>query len=357
VGGGDGGAAAARGRGLAVRRAGSVTVLHVARDLPPSISGGMSIATAAMVRAEGGDVAVVSFDAWRPRARSGPSALTEDVTPEGAPVLRIGGPYQLEAARAWARRLAPTGLVVHDGMLWAFARELRDELGVPATLVVHVAHRALNAARGLEGLTTSLSCQEEALATADTIVVPTAAAADLLGPELAGDPRIRVEPPPLELTPLPRAPGAADGPALYVGRFDVAKGTDVLQRAWPAVRRAWSDARLVVAGGLPKSPKGERRWLADWDRLPGVEVVGWLDRAAVAAAYAEASVLVVPSRVETFGLAAAEGSAAGVPIVASDLATLREVVGDDGATWVPPGDAAALASAIVAALAEPRVAG
>jgi glycosyltransferase involved in cell wall biosynthesis len=60
---------------------------------------------------------------------------------------------------------------------------------------------------------------------------------------------------------------------------------------------------------------------------------------------AEAALAIVPSRsAETFGLAAAEAMAAGVPVVASRVGALVELVEPGG--LVDPGDAAALAEAI-----------
>ena len=60
---------------------------------------------------------------------------------------------------------------------------------------------------------------------------------------------------------------------------------------------------------------------------------------------ASASVAIVPSRsAETFGLAAAEALAAGVPVVASRVGALPELVEEDA--LVSPGDARALAAAI-----------
>ena len=60
-------------------------------------------------------------------------------------------------------------------------------------------------------------------------------------------------------------------------------------------------------------------------------------------------VFVMPSRTEGLGMAAVEALQAGVPVVASAVGGLPEVVGDAG-ILVPPGDPAALAAAIRRAL-------
>ena len=86
-----------------------------------------------------------------------------------------------------------------------------------------------------------------------------------------------------------------------------------------------------------------------------VRFAGRVDDAELARLRAGAAIALAPSRSgETFGLAAAEAMAAGLPVAASRVGALPELV--DGAALVPPGDARALAAAI-ARLAGDRQAG
>ncbi len=123
---------------------------------------------------------------------------------------------------------------------------------------------------------------------------------------------------------------AADGGhVLYVGRLAAEKGVDV---AIEACRRA--GVELVVAGDGPLRAE-----------LSGARFVGRVADAELAGLRAGASLAVVPSRAaETFGLAAAEAMAAGLPVAGSRVGALPELV--DEAGLVPPGDPGALAAAV-----------
>jgi D-inositol-3-phosphate glycosyltransferase len=74
--------------------------------------------------------------------------------------------------------------------------------------------------------------------------------------------------------------------------------------------------------------------------------------------YSAAEVLLMPSRSESFGLAALEAQACRVPVVASAVGGLRSVVVDGSSGLLPPsGDVAALADRLLAVLHDPDLRG
>ncbi len=131
---------------------------------------------------------------------------------------------------------------------------------------------------------------------------------------------------------------------LNAGRLCDQKSQDLIIRALPHVR----DARLILAGGGPNeaSLKDLARALGVADR---VHFLGVVSRDDLGDLLGAADVFVFPSKWETFGLAAVEAAMAGLPIVASDLAVLREVLSTDGKEpvgFVDPNDALTFAAAI-----------
>jgi glycosyltransferase involved in cell wall biosynthesis len=141
-------------------------------------------------------------------------------------------------------------------------------------------------------------------------------------------------------------PGVDDVPApahapragrylLYVGALEPRKGLDVLAAAWPRAAAALDGVELVIAGEGRVS-------------VPGATHLGHVGDEELHALYAGALAVVLPSRLEGYGLPPREAAAHGTPSVVSDLPTLRL----PGTLRVPPGDAAALAEALVRLPAE-----
>ena len=132
----------------------------------------------------------------------------------------------------------------------------------------------------------------------------------------------------------------------YVGRLAHNKGVDVLLKAAVQVNRQHPECHwLIVGDGSVREPL---QVIAEQGDLANkVHFVGSLPRDAVYGAMKGFDIAVVPSREEGFGLTALEAMACGVPLVASDVDALREVV-KDGETGLlfSPGDARALAESL-----------
>jgi glycosyltransferase involved in cell wall biosynthesis len=141
---------------------------------------------------------------------------------------------------------------------------------------------------------------------------------------------------------------------VFVGRMTAEKGPDVLIRAAERLGRPNLEYLLVGSQGFardaPLSPyERELRRLADEATAAsgaGIRFEPFVDRSALPALLRSADVLVVPSRwAEPSGLTAAEGLATGLPVIASRVGGLPDVVGSAG-LLVEPDDPAALADGI-----------
>jgi glycosyltransferase involved in cell wall biosynthesis len=131
------------------------------------------------------------------------------------------------------------------------------------------------------------------------------------------------------------------GYALYAGRLFPEKGIRVLLEAWEH-HRPKLDLRIVGDGPMGAEVR------AAAERVPGLRWEGWQRREEVDRALREAVVLVMPSLwYEGLPMTAVEAYAAALPLVASDIGSLADIVAD-GRTGrlVPPGDAAALARSV-----------
>ena len=368
--------------GAPATQATSTPVLHLTRDLPPASQGGVSIAVASL-RVAMGRVgvaqAVVSFDAWRPikagAALPAPAPVQDESDAVG-PIWRLSRPEQLAAAQVaagdWLLAHPQAIVLCHADLLFPVAEQLAQACRAAGAvaprlaLVAHVLQRAQRLIHGLDAPTASEQAQLQALWSAQLVIAPSLWAERVLR-GLAADAEIRVAPPP----PVPTGPAAqatttadARQHLVYLGRFDAIKGFDVLLAALPGLLLAVPSLRVTLAGGLPMAQKGEARWrkridaalasVADWSSR--VELPGFLDHARGQALLATADVVVVPSRLETYGQVAAEAMALGRCVVAADGGALGERLRDGvDALVVAAGDADALTTALLRALDDPAL--
>jgi glycosyltransferase involved in cell wall biosynthesis len=120
----------------------------------------------------------------------------------------------------------------------------------------------------------------------------------------------------------------------YAGRLVALKGVDVLLRAAASL----PNLRVEVVGDGPERARlesiGRRARFLGWQTGLDDLLAGW-------------DLFALPSREEAFGIAALEAMAASLPVVATRVGGLPELV-EDGLTGllVPPDDPAALAAAI-----------
>ncbi|WP_111601769.1 glycosyltransferase family 4 protein [Streptomyces sp. Amel2xB2] len=131
------------------------------------------------------------------------------------------------------------------------------------------------------------------------------------------------------------------------------KGLVHLVEALAKVRTEVPEAHLVVVGKRPEEgPVADA--LARYGLAHAVEFVKGISDAELAGLVREAQVACVPSLYEGFSLPAAEAMATGTPLVATTGGAIPEVAGADGETClaVPPGDAGALAAALVRLLGD-----
>jgi glycosyltransferase involved in cell wall biosynthesis len=135
-------------------------------------------------------------------------------------------------------------------------------------------------------------------------------------------------------------------------RLEEEKRIEVLIDAMHVLLKTQPTAQCIVAGQGDKQEQLQRQI----DRLEvgdNVRLLGF--RTDVKALIAAADVLVLPAEAEPFGLVVLEAMEAGVPVIASDAGGPREIVVPGETGWlVPPNDAPALATAILAAVADPE---
>lgn len=146
---------------------------------------------------------------------------------------------------------------------------------------------------------------------------------------------------------------------LFVGRLVEKKGLPFLLQAMPQVLARHPGTRLIIAGGGPLD--GELRRLSARLGIGGqVDFLGMVAQSALPPLYRRATLFVAPFMVaasgdqEGFPLVPLEAIGCGCPIICGEVAAFGEVIRHDvEALLVPPGNSAALATAIIALLNDP----
>jgi glycosyltransferase involved in cell wall biosynthesis len=223
--------------------------------------------------------------------------------------------------------------------------------------LIALVHHPLAAETGLapESARALRASETRALATARAIVVTGLRTAQTLSREHAVAPaRITI------IEPGAPEPAAARGVRhpgpwrlLCVATLVPRKGHELLLQALAA--RGGDDWTLECIGSMTRDAACATGIVALADSLglgARVSFRGECPAEAVRQAYDSADLFVLPAWYEGYGMAVAEAIAHGLPVVATAVGAVPQLVGDDAGLLVPPGDAAALQAALRRILAD-----
>lgn len=157
------------------------------------------------------------------------------------------------------------------------------------------------------------------------------------------------------LPPLDARPAAADHPpsVLFFGEIARHKGVFELARAFAQVADELPGLRLVYAG-TGRAVAETRELTARLGLGERAEFTGWLESGRKRAALSGATLFVLPSYVEGMPMALLEAMSWGLPVIATPVGGVPEIVTHEvDGLLVPPGDVAALAAAIARLMRDP----
>jgi glycosyltransferase involved in cell wall biosynthesis len=147
------------------------------------------------------------------------------------------------------------------------------------------------------------------------------------------------------------------GLILHVGKFDHNKGQDVLIDAFARIADEFPGTVLRLVGGSGSHLDSLRAQAAHLDMAGRVEFLTDIPYADMPSHFAAATAFAFPSRQEAFGLVLLEAGACKLPVVASRVGGIPELIHDRSTgLLVEPGDAAALAQALRTLLSDPPLA-
>ncbi len=276
---------------------------------------------------------------------------------------------EIAVAGSWPRPAAADRAALHAVLagLPDGAAVLLDGLvacGVPDVVVPHagrlslvvLVHLAL--AEDVDGADLAAAEREVLLAAAAVVATSPWTARRVVERHGVPADRVHVGTPGVDPAPVARGTDGA-GHLLCVGSITPTKGQDVLVEALAGL--AYLPWTCDLVGPLTRSPGHVSRLraaIAHHGLDDRVRITGPLTGAPLAAAFDAADLLVLPSRVEAYGMVVTEALSRGIPVLAAAAGGVPETLVGDGplpGLLVPPGDPEALAAALRHWLGDPAL--
>jgi glycosyltransferase involved in cell wall biosynthesis len=264
----------------------------------------------------------------------------------------------LSAADRALAGLAPRSTVLIDGLALG-AMPAVAERAVSRIRLVALVHHPLCLETGLTSTQAARLAASEraALASVRSVIVTSGHTAGALQAMFEIPPGVIAVAPP-GTDPAAAATPSTDGRVrlLCVGTVTPRKGHLVLVQALAELDGPW---KLRCVGSLDRDPAAAaalRRAIADHGLTGRMSLSGELNEAQLAALYARTDLLVSASLYEGYGMALAEALARGIPVTAAVGGAVAETVPPEAGLLVPPGDHAALGSALRRFMQEPGLA-
>ncbi len=229
--------------------------------------------------------------------------------------------------RSFPLRLSGSDVIhLHSLSLAALARESKRRYGIR---LLYTAHSlvSLELAGTPECLRWS-RLQEEVFALADKVFFLTGedrAAACSVSPELAA--RSTVLPNGVNRPFASCETTLRKRTAMFVGRFTRHKGIDIFAGTIAGLLDRGCGWDFVIAGGHGDPHLAEQVGNLSKRYAGRCRFTGWLDRSSLEKLYSQASLVMIPSRYEPFGMVALEAMSRGVPVLASTAGGLRRIMG------------------------------
>ncbi|PJF41672.1 MAG: glycosyltransferase family 1 protein [Chloroflexi bacterium] len=259
------------------------------------------------------------------------------------------------------------------------ANKLREVWGIPFAQMFHTLGQMKN--RIIKGYPTTIlpdirvTVENQVIEWADRIIVATPAEyTQLLWLYRADRRKISILSPGVDTTifqPIPTAEakqkiGIEDNThlLLYVGRLEPLKGIDTILEALHHIKnhnpQILDNVRCLIIGGDNRSSDAQEiaglKALREQLQLNDiVEFIGAKDHALLPYYYAAATVVIMPSDYESFGMVAVEAMASGTPVIASEVGGLAYLVRNDETGFlIPTREPMTLAERIVNIISNPQ---